>query len=72
MTYGQRSLQGDLISLDALNGGVGDGGLAILEDRGDINRLPSNWCLRRLVSARLTSMEQQEIRDIPWRPRKCP
>jgi hypothetical protein len=35
-TYSERALQGNLILLDVLNGGVGDGGLAILQDRGNI------------------------------------
>ncbi len=47
-TYGQRSLQGNLVSLDALNSGVGDDGLAVLENGGNINGLPGNWCLCRI------------------------
>lgn len=47
MTYSQRSLEGNLVSLDALNGSIRDSSLSVLEDGGDIDRLPSNWCLCR-------------------------
>lgn len=42
VTYSKGALQGDLVPLDALDGGIGDGGLAILEDRGDIDGLPGD------------------------------
>ena len=39
-TYGKGSLQGDLVLLDALDGGIRDSGLAILQDGVDVDGLP--------------------------------
>jgi hypothetical protein len=39
---GQRTLESNLVLVDVLNGGVGDGGLAVLQDGGDVDSLPSN------------------------------
>jgi hypothetical protein len=39
---GEGSLQGDFVPLDALDSGVGDRGLAILEDRIDVDGLPGD------------------------------
>lgn len=44
---GERALEGDLVALDALNRRVRDGGLAVLEDRRDIDRLPRDGRLGR-------------------------
>ena len=43
--YGERSLEGNLVSLDALNGGVGNSRLSIFYYGIDVDRLPGNWCL---------------------------
>lgn len=40
--YGEGTLEGDLVLLDALDGILGDGGLAVLEHGGDINGLPGD------------------------------
>lgn len=55
--YGKWSLEGNLVSLDALNGLVGDDSLAILQARSNINWLPLNWCL------------QCDISSLPWQNR---
>lgn len=39
---GQRTLEGNLVLADVLNGGIGDGGLAVLEDGGNVDRLPGD------------------------------
>ena len=44
-TYSEGTLEGDLVLLDVLNGKVGDGSLAVLEDGGDVDRLPGNGSL---------------------------
>ena len=49
-TYSKRSLESDLVLLDALNGSIGNGGLAILDDGGNIDGLPSNRNLLMRVS----------------------
>lgn len=51
MSYSKRTFEGNLVLLDVLNGGVGDGGLAVLEDRGDIARFPSNGGLMNLYTS---------------------
>jgi hypothetical protein len=38
----ERTLEGNLVLLDVLNGSIRDSGLAVLDNRSDINRLPSN------------------------------
>lgn len=43
--YSKRTLEGNLVSLDALDGIVGDSSLAILEDGVDVDGLPGNWRL---------------------------
>jgi hypothetical protein len=47
---GKGALQGNLVLLDALDGGIGDRRLAILEDRVDVDGLPLNGGLSRCVS----------------------
>lgn len=44
-TYGERALQRDVVALDALNGIVRNGSLAVLEDGGDIDGFPVNRSL---------------------------
>lgn len=44
-TYSERTLEGNLVLLDVLNGSVGDGGLAVLEDGSDVDGLPGNGSL---------------------------
>lgn len=48
--YGKRSLEGNLVPLNALNSLVGDNSLAILQSRSNINGLPFNWRLKGNVS----------------------
>jgi len=38
----ERTLEGNLVLLDVLNGSIRDSGLAVLDNGGDIDRLPSN------------------------------
>ena len=57
MSYSKRTFEGNLVLLDVLNGGVGDGGLAVLEDRGDIARFPSNGGLRNCIRVRHELLE---------------
>jgi len=45
-TYGKRALEGNLVLLDAINSSIGDSGLAVLENRIDVDRLPGD---RRLM-----------------------
>ena len=42
LTYGKRTLEGDVVSSYAVNSVVGDGGLSILQDGSNIDRLPLN------------------------------
>ena len=68
-THGEGALEGDLVSLNALNGGRGDAGLAIDKHGCDVNGLPRDRCLqfslvkkslayrRRLVITNLDSSE---------------
>jgi hypothetical protein len=42
---GQRSLEGNLVLVDVLNGGIRNSGLAVLEDRGDVDGFPGNGSL---------------------------
>lgn len=51
-TYSERTLEGNLVLLDVLNGSIRDSGLAVLDNGGDINRLPSNGGLNGVVLAR--------------------
>lgn len=39
-TYSERTLESDVVAAHTGNGIVGNGGLAILKDRGDINGFP--------------------------------
>lgn len=41
-TYCQRSLEGNLVILDALDGSIRNSSLAILEDGSDVARFPSD------------------------------
>lgn len=41
-TYSEGTLEGDKVLLDRINGGVRDGGLAVLDDGGNITELPLN------------------------------
>lgn len=41
-TYGEGTLEGDLVLLDVLDCGIRDSSLAVLDDGGDIDGLPSN------------------------------
>jgi hypothetical protein len=45
LTYSQRTLEGNLVLVDVLDGSIGNGGLAILQNRGDIDSLPGNGSL---------------------------
>jgi hypothetical protein len=38
--YSKRSLEGDLVLLDVGDGIIGNGSLAVLEDRGNVDGLP--------------------------------
>jgi hypothetical protein len=49
-TYGQRTLQGDLVLLDRDDGILGNGGLAVLQNRSDIGGLPLDRSLQTHVS----------------------
>lgn len=49
-TYGEGTLEGNLVALDGLNGGIGNGGLAILKDGVDVDGLPGNGGLVLSVS----------------------
>lgn len=49
-TYGKGPLQGNLVLLDALDGGIGNCRLAILENRVDVDGLPLDRGLSRCVS----------------------
>ena len=50
-TYGKGALEGNLVLLDALDSSIGDRGLAVLEDRVDVDGLPGDWGLFRRLSA---------------------
>lgn len=39
-TYSERTLEGDVVTAHTSDGFVGNGGLAILQDGGDINGFP--------------------------------
>lgn len=41
-TYSERTLEGNLVLLDVLNGSIRDSSLAVLDDRSNIDGLPSN------------------------------
>lgn len=41
-TYGERTLERNVVLLNAADGIVGDGSLAVLQDGTDINGLPLN------------------------------
>jgi hypothetical protein len=43
--YSKRTLEGDLVFLDIGDGGIGNGSLAVLEDRGNVDGLPGNRSL---------------------------
>jgi hypothetical protein len=51
LTYGERTLEGNLVLLDVLNGSIRNSGLAVLDDRSNIDRLPSNGGLEVVVLA---------------------
>jgi hypothetical protein len=53
LTYSERTLEGNLVLLDVLDGSIGDSGLAVLDDRSDIDRLPSNGGLENVVLAQV-------------------
>lgn len=78
-TYGKGTLEGNLVLLDALDSGIGDRGLAVLEDRVDVDGLPGDWGLFQRLSALFVvdpvgtgRAEVGEIEDRPWRRRRCP
>jgi hypothetical protein len=50
--YSERTLQGNLVFLDVLNGSVRDSCLAVLDNRGNVNGLPSNGDLVMMVLVR--------------------
>jgi hypothetical protein len=50
MTYSKRTLEGNLVLVDVLNGGVGDRSLAILQDRRNVDGLPADGGLVAGVS----------------------
>jgi hypothetical protein len=45
-TYGEGSLERDVVPSDTLNGIVGNSGLSVLQDRGDIDGLPLDGRLK--------------------------
>src|SRR5512142_832797 len=67
-TYRQGSLQRHLISLNALNGRIGNGSLAVFQDRRDIDGFPGDWGLGRCQCLALY-MDQGEGSS-PWQPRR--
>ena len=50
-TYSERTLEGNLVLLDVLNGSIRNSGLAVLDNGGDIDRLPSNGGLNGIMLA---------------------
>jgi hypothetical protein len=46
-TYGEGSLERDVVLSDTLNGIIGDRGLSVLQDRGDIDGLPLDGRLKQ-------------------------
>jgi hypothetical protein len=55
----KRTLEGNLVLVDVLDGGIGNGGLAVLQDGGDIDSLPSDG---GLVTAKLASWSRRTSR----------
>jgi hypothetical protein len=51
VTYSEGTLEGDLVLLNVLNGSIRDSSLAVLDDGGDVDRLPSNGGLEDVVLA---------------------
>jgi hypothetical protein len=49
LTYSEGPLEGNLVLLDVVNGSIGDSSLAVLDDRSDVDRLPSNGGLYGIV-----------------------
>lgn len=46
ITYGKGPLERNVVPADTLNGSIGNGGLAILQDGSDIDGLPTDRGLR--------------------------
>lgn len=51
VTYSEGTLEGDLVLLNVFNGSIGDGSLAVLDNGGNVDRLPSNGGLEETVLA---------------------
>ena len=51
LTYSEGTLESNLVLLNVLNGSIGDSSLAVLDDGGDVDRLPSNGGLQDSVLA---------------------
>lgn len=58
----KRTLEGDLVLLDVLDRGIRNGGLAILDDRGDVDGLPGDGGLHMfVVSCRTMTVKRQSL-----------
>lgn len=61
-TYGEGTLEGNLVAPNGLNGSIRNGGLAILEDGVDVDRLPVNGGLTLSVSEpRVEALHMQDV-----------
>lgn len=72
LTYSERTLEGNLVLLDVVNGSIRDSGLAVFDDGSDIDRLPSNGGLENAVLELFSLVTYAGCHDEPWRRRRCP
>ena len=60
---GKGTLEGDLVLLDVLDGDVGDGGLTVLEDGGDVDGLPGDGGLLFMLAIARDSLLLEACED---------
>src|SRR5699024_6562447 len=70
--YSQGALEGNLVLLDVLNRVIRDSRLAVLQDGGDVDRLPSDGRLSGGGVRAFNVVGGGSELNKPWRRRRCP
>lgn len=69
--YGKRTLEGDVVAGDAVNGLLGNSGLAVDKTRGDVDALPLDGDL--LFGVNAVALRRAGGRmGVRWQPSRCP
>lgn len=72
-TYSERALERDKVALDTVDSVIRDSGLAILEDRGDVDGLPLDRGLySHLAHCPFLTRQFERAGTLHLRQRRCP